>query len=262
MTIDRSRRTTFNDVADLYDEVRPRYPAGLIDDIVAFSRIPDRGRILEIGCGPGNATVAFAARGYKMLGIELGARLAALAVKNCRAYPDVKIINASFEDWQLEEKSFDLVISAEAFHWIPPEIAYPKAARALKDSGAASLFWIIYQYPETEIYKAIADVYRRIVPTFENPSKSLTPEWLTAQITGNFAESKCFGVVDVRQYSWSVTYSAEQYIKLISTFSVHDQLEAETRKKIFENIRAVIESFGGQIAQPYLAVLFQARTKS
>ncbi|MBI4631273.1 MAG: class I SAM-dependent methyltransferase [Chloroflexi bacterium] len=261
MTIDRTRRTTFNDVADLYDEVRPRYPAQLIDDIIAFSQIPDRGRILEIGCGPGNATVAFAGRGYKMLGIELGARLAALAVKNCRAYPDVKIINASFEDWQLEEKSFDLVISAEAFHWIPPEIAYPKAAHALNDSGTAALFWIIYQYPETEIYKALNDVYRRIAPAFDNPSKSITPEWLTTQITGNFAESKYFGVVDVKQYSWSVTYTAEHYIKLISTFSVHDQLEAETRKTIFENIRAVIENFGGQIAQPYLAVLFQAKSK-
>jgi hypothetical protein len=171
----------------------------------------------------------------------------------------VKIINASFEDLQLEEKSFDIVISAEAFHWIPPEIAYPKAARALKDSGAASLFWIVYQYPETEIYKAINDVYQRIVPSFDNPSKSLTPEWLTEQITGNFAESKSFGAVDVKQYSWSVTYTAEQYIKLISTFSAHEKMELGKREEVFKGVRAVIENFGGQIEQPYLAVLFQAR---
>jgi SAM-dependent methyltransferase len=122
MPIDRTRRITFEEVAEIYDEVRPSYPEELIEDVLTLSGIPADGRILEIGCGPGNATLPFARRGYSILGIELGERLAALATNNCRAYPGVAIRNVAFEDWELEEKAFDLAIAADALHWIPPEV--------------------------------------------------------------------------------------------------------------------------------------------
>lgn len=64
---------------------RPGYPEELVEDILALSEAPEEGRILEIGCGPGNATIPFAKRDYRIVGIELGERLAALAVKNCRS---------------------------------------------------------------------------------------------------------------------------------------------------------------------------------
>ena len=64
--IDRSKRVAFEEVADLYQEVRPGYPEELVEDILSLSGIASDGRILEIGCGPGNATVAFARRGYRV----------------------------------------------------------------------------------------------------------------------------------------------------------------------------------------------------
>ena len=72
MSIDRSKRITFEQEADLYDEVQSGYPDELIEDILRLSGIPSDGSILEIGCGPGNATVSFAKRGYQILAIELG----------------------------------------------------------------------------------------------------------------------------------------------------------------------------------------------
>ena len=133
MAFDNSRRTSFNKVARLYDEVRPGYPEQLVEDVLFLSEIPQDGRILEIGCGPGKATIPFAKRGYTMLCLELGKDLAALAAENCRFYPGVKIKNISFEDWPLQRAAFTLVISAQAFHWIPPEIGYAKAAASLRD---------------------------------------------------------------------------------------------------------------------------------
>ncbi len=74
--IDRRRRVLFDEVAELYDDVRPNYPEALIEDVIALSGIERDGRILEVGCGPGKATIPFARRGYRMLGIELGEHLA------------------------------------------------------------------------------------------------------------------------------------------------------------------------------------------
>jgi SAM-dependent methyltransferase len=65
MAEERDRlRTTFDEAASIYDEVRPGYPKELFEDIFSLSRIPAGGRIPEIGCGTGQASVPFARRGY------------------------------------------------------------------------------------------------------------------------------------------------------------------------------------------------------
>ncbi|NOH04921.1 MAG: hypothetical protein HND47_24605 [Chloroflexi bacterium] len=77
MGIDRSGRVTFEETADLFNETRTLYPDALIEDIIRLSVGRADRRILEIGCGAGNATISFAKRDYHILGIELGERLSA-----------------------------------------------------------------------------------------------------------------------------------------------------------------------------------------
>ena len=105
MSIDPNKRKSFDAVAEIYNEVRTGYPEMLVEDILSLSRIPDKGRILEIGCGSGNATVAFARRGYTILGIELGANLAALAVLK-EALDVLHSINLDAEAASLRQSPF------------------------------------------------------------------------------------------------------------------------------------------------------------
>ena len=76
-----------------------------------------------------------------MLCIELGENLAEIARQNLSQYPRVEILNGSFEDWPVEDGAFDLVISAESFHWLDPEISYGKIYQALRTGGSMALFW-------------------------------------------------------------------------------------------------------------------------
>ena len=119
MVRDRSLRTTFNEVAETYDEVRPGYPEEAIEDIISISRIPQSGKILEVGCGTGQATKPFAERGYSMHCLEIGHNLARIAVEKFRGYPNVRIENVAFEGWDVMHCMYDIVLSATAFHWIP-----------------------------------------------------------------------------------------------------------------------------------------------
>ena len=68
----RCRQYVFNEVAALYDEVRPGYPPAIVDAAVALAALPSGGRILEIGCGTGQITLPFAMRGYSILALEPG----------------------------------------------------------------------------------------------------------------------------------------------------------------------------------------------
>src|SRR5215211_318935 len=103
-------RTTFDEAAMLYDEVRPGYPEDLFEDVVSLSGIQPGGRIVEIGCGTGQATVPFARRGYRILCVELGENLAAVAHRNLERYPEVAVRTGAFENVPLQEVDFDLAI--------------------------------------------------------------------------------------------------------------------------------------------------------
>jgi SAM-dependent methyltransferase len=164
MSLDRELRTTFNDVAETYDEVRPGYPEHLIGDVLSLSGIPPGGNILEIGCGTGKATLPFARRGYAMLCLELSKNMASLAAERCRPYPRVEVQNISFEEWPLQEKAFDLVMCAEAFHWISPDIRLVKAAASLKNGGSIALFWHGHHGGNSGFFQAADEIYRERAP--------------------------------------------------------------------------------------------------
>ena len=162
-------RGTFDGVAALYDEVRPGYPEQLFEDLAALSVVGSGARVLEIGCGTGQATGALARRGYRVLGVELGENLAELARAKTADYPETRVITSSFEDWTLEEGAFELVFSATAFHWIDPEVRYSKSAKALRDGGSLALVWNRPEPHESTkgFPEALREVHHREAPELD-----------------------------------------------------------------------------------------------
>src|SRR5258708_341731 len=128
-------RETFDDAAELYDRVRPGYPAALFADLADLAGLEPGSRVLEIGCGTGQATVPLAERGYAIVAVELGVGLAAVAWRKLAAYPSVTVVVSAFEDWPLPAQRFDAVVSATAFHWLDPAIRVSKSADALRAGG-------------------------------------------------------------------------------------------------------------------------------
>jgi len=258
--LDLSRRYTFDAVANLYEEIRPGIPDQTVQDIIVLSGIPANGRIIEIGCGPGNATLSFARRGYEMLCLELGVHLAELAAKNCQHYPKVKIRNIAFEDWPLQERAFDLALSVEAFHWIPPEIGFPKVASSLKIGAALALVWHDPQKTEPALDEALDEVYLRKAPQlFELKKEDLSVEAWKAKIVGRYQASGCFGEVAIRAYPWSRRYTTSEYIKYLDTHSSHRILDDTTRKRLFDGIKQTIDQNGGCLERDFITHLYIAR---
>jgi len=50
MGIDQTRRITFEEAADFYNETRPEYPDEVVEDGMRLSAFNADRRILEIGC--------------------------------------------------------------------------------------------------------------------------------------------------------------------------------------------------------------------
>ena len=253
------RKHSFDSVAELYDAARPTYPDELFDDVVRLSRIPANGRILEIGPGTGQATLPMAKRGYSILGLELGPRLAAIAAKKLACYPRVAIRNVAFEDWKVEPGAFDLVMSATAFHWIRPVTGFSRAAVALRPNGSLALIWNFREAPGDEFHVGLRKIYRRYAPKIGN---SRSPEQRIRKQAEKITGSGHFGRPTICRHPWMRTYTTDEYIAQLKTQSDHILLSAQTQHQLYSAIQALIESLGGKVTRHVIAALFLARKKN
>ena len=236
----------FNTAATLYEEVRPGYPEKLIRDVVDLSGLNDHSRILEVGCGTGKATRSFAERGYELVCLDIGADLIAVAKEKLKAFPNVSFVEQAFEEWKPTEK-FDLIICATAFHWIDPEVRYLRVSEALGSKGFLAVFSNQHARKDEGFFAEVQDLYDNYypLPTGNRPT----------HVT-NFPGVEAFQDPIKRVYPWTQTYSSEQYVKLLNTYSDHIALPDKNKRLLYEGIVNLIETkYDGQITKHYAAVL-------
>lgn len=255
------RRQTFNDIANAYDKYRPDYPDKLFDEAAAYAGIPRDSPVLEIGCGTGQATRGFAARGYERVTcIELGEKLALAAAAKFRDYPDIRVVNEPFETWQGEEGHYALAISGTAFHFVQPQAeGYRKVHRLLRRDGVIAFFWTVHVLSDEPVFHDIRTLYRELAPELDD-SRKPTIEEVIAERSALTTNDGLFGQLEVKTYRWNDDYSAEDYAALLATHSRHRLLPDDTRRRLLDGIRDTINRHGGILRKPQAAVLFLARS--
>jgi SAM-dependent methyltransferase len=258
---DRRRlRTTFEEVPELYERARPLYPPALFDDLVAYAGLEPGARVLEIGCGTGQATIPLAERGLEVVCVELGAGLAAVARRKLAGFPRVEVVNAVFEDWEAEEASFDAAVAFTAFHWVDPEVKYAKPARLLRPGGALAVAETDHVQVEggDPFWAEVQADYDAVVPSDENRPPPRPEE--VGDLRAAIEETGRFGEVEVRRYLADVTYTADEYIGVLDTYSPNRAMESAKRERLFERIRRRVEANpGATVRKTYLFTLNLAK---
>ncbi len=253
-----SLKNSFDISANDYN-IRPGYPEKLYKDIMSISKITKSDKILEIGCGTGQATVAFAKFGFNILCIDIGKNLCKLTAENCKEYKNVRIENISFEDLQSEANTFNFIYSASAFHWIPYGIGIPKAAILLKNFGCLAIFRNHHHRPFTGFFEesqTIYDKYFRKSAETNKINKGLSFE---AQIKKN----KLFKSLEIIEYRWEKTFKADDYIKLLNTYSGNIVLDKKVKTKFYSDIYdLIVKKYNGEVVRPYLTRLYTDSRKN
>ena len=195
----REQRFVFDEVAELYARVRPTYPAALVDDVIRESGLQPGGRILELGSGPGNASVLFSGRGYHLLSVEPGARLADVARRRLAADSNARVEVTTFEAWPVEPDAFDLVYAAQSFHWMDPAVRFSKTARALKPNGTLAIFANRPLHGTSRVDGQIREAYAAHAPAID-------ARWIGHNTRDHFLElfaaASEFRAAQWREYAW------------------------------------------------------------
>lgn len=232
------RGRSFDAVAADYDAQRSGYPAALFSDIADLARLPAGGRVLEIGCGSGQATTGFVALGLDVTGVDPGASLAAVAREKFAGVDTVRFEVAPFEEWVAEGRKFDLVAAAQSWHWVRGEIGYAKAAEALKPEGALAIFGHTPAW-SAALLDRLAPVYATLAPELSGPA----PEtWYlpSGPISGLIEASGRFGRPEHRGYAWRRNYSAVGFVAYLGTRSDHLLLAEPRRARLLAAVKEAL----------------------
>jgi SAM-dependent methyltransferase len=260
---DRLRlRQTFDTAADRYDQARPNYPERLFDDLTSLAALHPGDHLLEVGCGTGKATAPLARRGFRLTCLELGENLAAVSRRNLAGFPDVTVINASFDVWQPPAtEAFDLVFAATAWHWLDPATRYRRAWELLRPGGHLAFWGATHAFPDggDPFFREIQQVYDDIgeggVEDADRPRPGELPD-----DSADIAASGLFDDVQVKQYDWETRYDAESYIALLDTFSGHLEMAPDKRAHLYAAIRERLAARPGEdLRRHWGAVLHVAR---
>jgi SAM-dependent methyltransferase len=252
----------FDEVPEVYDRVRPTYPAALFADLAAITGVEPDSAVLEVGCGTGQATRDLVQRGYAVTAVEPGAGMAALARERLAAAGQVEIETSAFERWEDRGRRYELVLAASSWHWVDPSVGWPAAHRALRAGGWFAILEnvVVRRKGEPEVYARTADLHELFAPgdadwgdpPLESEVRSRDVGW------GPAVEDPgaLFGAPVVRCHPWVKRFDGKGFADLLRATSIYRKLRPEAREPLLDAIAERIRTEMGDLApRRYLSFL-------
>lgn len=243
----------FDGLPEIYDRARPEYPPPLFDAL--FAMLPPRAmpaRAVEVGPGTGQATGALLARGAHVTAVEIGANLAAFLARKFADQPRLIVLNAAFEDAALPEASWDLVLSATAYHWVRADTRITKPHVLLAPGGVLAVIDTIQVRDDADrgYFERSHPIYMRYFPQ-QGPYEVAPAPDVDPPILDEMRASGLFEDVRVQRWRWDQIYNADQYIDLVRSYSNTYDLAPDVRERFLEEIRAMVAAEpGGSVVRP------------
>lgn len=213
---------SFGQVAEAYDRGRPTYPA----DAAAWLVGREAATVLELGAGTGKLTSQLVALGHDVHATDPDEAM--LEILRERV-PGARVSSTSAEEIPLGDRSVDVVVAAQAFHWFDHDKALPEIARVLRPGGHLALVW-------NQRDERIPWVRRlgRIIGTQEqlrDPAEVLVA-------------SKLFGFVDQKSFKTWQDVNRATILDLVRSRSNVAVLDEEARAAKLAEVLAFYDDYG------------------
>lgn len=131
----------FSDRVENYIKYRPGYPPQVVEFLRAKHGLRPDHLVADIGCGTGISSIQFLANGNRVIGVEPNAAMRAAAIRLNSDHPLFSCVEGTSGSVPLPDRSVDLVVAAQAFHWFEPEATRAEFRRILKPNGRVALIW-------------------------------------------------------------------------------------------------------------------------
>jgi SAM-dependent methyltransferase len=155
---DQSESTRrFADRAAAYAAYRPAYPDEAIDAVLAGLGDPAALEIADVGAGTGISARLFASRGAHVIAVEPNAEMREAASD----HPRVDWREGTADATGLPDRSVDLAVACQAFHWFANPFAITEFRRIARRRAAMLQYERDERDPFTKAYGDVVRVHAR-----------------------------------------------------------------------------------------------------
>ncbi|UWZ85540.1 class I SAM-dependent methyltransferase [Occallatibacter riparius] len=242
-----------------YDTARPAYPAWVFDFLCEHCGLAPQTATFEIGAGTGTATRQLLKLGASpLIAIEPDIRLATFLR---RTNPDagLSIVNMPFEDAPLPECSFDLGLSATAFHWLDEDLSLAKVARLLRPTAWWAMLWNVFgdhDYPDP-----FHEATKSLLGPPLGPSGGTNGMPFALDVEARLTAMKridAFDSIEHRTSKWTLDLDTEQTLELYATYS-NINIRPDRNEVLDHLRRIVVDEFQGRVTRHMITSLYVAR---
>ena len=218
----------FSKQAADYAKFRPRYPREMLQYLGTIT--PSRKLAWDCATGNGQAATELAEVFEHVIAIDASEG----QIANAEPHTRVEYRVASAEQSGLPSDRFDLVIVAQALHWLNHDQFYPEVRRVLKGNGVFAASAYNHLEIDRSIKEIIKHYYYDIVGSYWPPERRLIEDF--SEIPFPFPEVKtpAFEIVaewnldHLIGYLWS--WSSTQRFVAATNHNPIDQIEADLQK--------------------------------
>lgn len=248
-------KNTFSQVTAAYDYARPTYPRELREQILSFAGIESGADLLEVGAGTGQATDLFLSFSPTLLEVS-DEQVDFLKAK----YPSLRVDKGYFETYE-PDRTFDLIYSATAFHWVDCTIGYPKAWNMLKDGGTMAVFWhmsSVMRY-DCGLFPLLNNLKLKYMPGASLGFDEVGVKAVKQKRFAQFQSGGYFKKPELFEYRWTDIYDADRYAALVESYSDTQLLPEAVRHNYLDEIRTTILQNDGKVEIPQHVLLFMQK---
>lgn len=131
-------RKQYDQMADIYDQRWSNYVRNTLSFLKNWAQISPLATVLDVACGTGEFERLLLADypTQQIVGVDISDKMLVIAEQKCHAYPNVSFQTAPASALPFANDSFDVIVSANAFHYFDnPNAALEEMKRVLKPNG-------------------------------------------------------------------------------------------------------------------------------
>lgn len=250
MAFPAARSRNFGSIAELYERVRPGYPAEAVAWFLSSGALASGAlRIADVGTGTGKLTDALLAPGRAVTAVDPDPRM--LAVLSAK-HPEVTTVTGTAEQLPFADATFDVVTFGQSWHWVDPPRGSAEVARILRPGGSLGLFWNIRDAREQ------ASGGRWVAELADILGHQSADELMLAAGGPVVTEPLTFDAI--REFGWTSTIDVATLVDLAATHGFVITASEADRHQMLDAVRALGERVAdgeGMLRLPYRLYVYR-----
>lgn len=237
--------------AEAYARARPDYPAAAIDCALDGLGDPGALTVADVGAGTGISSRLFADRGCRVVAVEPNSAMQAMAPPHDR----VQCVTAPGERTGLDDASVDVVVCAQAFHWLDARAALREFRRILVPGGRVALLWNVPDDSD-DFTRAYRDTVRA------HAVDTMRSLWAMPETAAPLSRARSFVNYRIERIPHAQTLTREGLLDRALSAS-YTPREGDAREALVRDLLGHFDAHqqGGEAALRYVTEVHRAETR-